>query len=99
MSDGDHTAGRHSTDWHVTIHLYENREQTGALALLDAGNHELWGRGEAHRSPYDPDIPRIGDGLAVGRALMGLGRKLLDEAEQDIGMIWEERPAGPRSRS
>ncbi|MEY9931762.1 hypothetical protein ABH926_006411 [Catenulispora sp. GP43] len=74
-------------DWHVTIHLSENRTETGARALLTARDRELTGRGQAHRSPYDPDVPRIGDELAAGRALMDLGRQLLQETEQDIEVI------------
>lgn len=83
-SDIEHT---NDYDWHVTIHLFEDRAQTGARASLSAGNRELVGHGEAHRSPYDSDVPRIGDELAAGRALLDLGRQLLRETEQDIETI------------
>lgn len=85
MSDNGSPADtEHTNDWHITIHLSENRAQTDARATLSAGDRELHGHGEAHRSPYDSDIPRIGDELAAGRALMDLGRQLLRETEQDI---------------
>lgn len=88
MSDDNGPADtEHADDWHVTIHLYENRAETGARALLSARGRELRGHGEAHRSPYDSDVPRIGDELAVGRALMDLGRQLLHETEQDIEAV------------
>ena len=84
---GGSAAMEHTNDWHVTIHLFEDRGETGARALLTGGDRELRGHGEAHCSPYDSDVPRIGDELAVGRALMDLGRQLLRETEQDIEMI------------
>jgi hypothetical protein len=88
MSDNGSPADtEHSDDWHITIHLNEDRAQTGARAVLTAGDRALYGHGEAHRSPYDSDIPRIGDELAAGRALMDLGRQLLRETEQDIEMV------------
>lgn len=74
----------HGDDWHVTIHLFEARTLTGARAVLTAGHREFTGRGEAHRSPHDSDVPRIGDELAAGRALHDLGRQLLQATEEDI---------------
>lgn len=77
----------HDSDWNVVIHLYEDRTRTDARAVLSVGDRELTGRGEAHRSPYDSDVPRIGDELAVGRALADLGRKLIEATEEDIGVL------------
>jgi hypothetical protein len=77
----------HANDWHITIHLFEDRTQTGARAVLTAGDRELNGHGEAHRSPYDSDVPQIGDELAVGRALMDLSRQLLRATEGDIEAV------------
>jgi hypothetical protein len=77
----------HANDWHVVVHLDEDRTRTTARAVLGEGGPELTGRGEAHRSPYDSDVPRIGDELAVGRALMDLGQKLLRVTEEDIGAL------------
>lgn len=88
MNDhGGRAETEHTNDWHVTIHLYEDRAETGARAVLSAENRELVGHGEAHRNPYDSDVPRIGDELAAGRALMDLGRQLLRETEHDIEMV------------
>lgn len=77
----------HETDWGVVIHLSEDRTRTIAYATLGNGGPELTGHGEAHRSPYDSDVPRIGDELAAGRALMDLGQKLLRVTEDDIGAL------------
>jgi len=77
----------HGNDWHVTIHLSDDRSDTGASATLSHGAQKLVGHGEAHRSPYDSDIPQIGDELAAGRALMDLGRQLLRETERDIEAV------------
>jgi hypothetical protein len=77
----------HVNDWHVVVHLYEDRTRTAARAVLSDGDRELVGRGEAHRSPYDSDVPRIGDELAAGRALLDLGQKLIRVTQQDIGIL------------
>jgi hypothetical protein len=77
----------HVNDWHVVIHLQEDRTHTDARAVLTDGDREFVGHGEAHRSPYDSDVPRIGDELAAGRALLDLGQKLVQVTEQDIGML------------
>ncbi|WP_344663052.1 DUF1876 domain-containing protein [Catenulispora subtropica] len=77
----------HAEDWNVAIHLFEERGRTIARAVLTGGNAEIHGRGEAHLSPYDHDVPRIGDELAVGRALADLGKKLVRATEADIGEI------------
>jgi hypothetical protein len=81
----------HESDWRVVVHLSEDRKRTIAHATLGDGGPELTGHGEAHRSPYDSDVPRIGDELAAGRALMDLGQKLLRVTEDDIGTL-EGRP-------
>lgn len=77
----------YGTDWEVVVHLAEDRTRTVAHATVAGGGPELTGRGEAHRSPYDSDVPRIGDELAAGRALMDLGYKLLRVTEDDIGAL------------
>jgi hypothetical protein len=77
----------HEGDWQVVVHLDEDRTRTTAHAVLGDGGPALTGHGEAHRSPYDSDVPRIGDELAAGRALMDLGQKLLRVTEEDIGAL------------
>jgi Domain of unknown function (DUF1876) len=57
------------------------------VARLDAGAAELTGVGLARRSPEDPDVPQIGDELAVARALSELSHQLLDATAADIERI------------
>ena len=41
----------------------------------------------ANRNPVDPDVPEIGDELAVARALGNLSERLLHRTERDISGI------------
>ena len=41
-------------------------------------------RGEARRSPADPDLPKVGDEVAVARALRRLADRLLEMASDDL---------------
>ena len=78
--------------WTVDIYVGEDDGFTFAEAALndDLGNHVL-GTGRARLSPGDPDVPEIGDEIAVGRALADLGRRLLATAANDIESITHER--------
>ncbi len=78
--------------WNVAIEIDEEDGRTRAVARLDAGGAELAGVGLARRSPDDPDVPKIGDELAVARALSELSHKLLDATAADIERI-THRPA------
>ena len=41
-------------------------------------------RGEARRSPADPDLPAVGDEVAAARALRHLADRLLEMASSDL---------------
>ena len=41
-------------------------------------------RGEARRSPADPDMPAVGDEVAAARALRQLADRLLEMASSDL---------------
>jgi hypothetical protein len=73
--------------WNVAIEIDEEDGRTRAVARLDAGGAELTGVGLARRSPDDPDVPKIGDELAVARALSELSHQLLDATAADIERI------------
>ena len=77
----------HMTDWHVTLHLSEYGKRTDVRAELKAGDRELRAHGEARRSPYDSNIPQIGDELAVARALIDLAQQLIRATEEDIATV------------
>jgi hypothetical protein len=77
--------------WIIEVMVGENDGRTFAAAELydDIGNH-LVGTGLARLHPADPDVPEIGDEIAVGRALTDLGRRLLATAAADLEVITDE---------
>lgn len=76
--------------WNVDILVSEEAEGDHAntwaeVGLVSPDLPELRGRGMARKHPDDMDIPEIGEGLAVSRALADLARQLRQTAWQDIG--------------
>lgn len=70
--------------WTITISLEESPERTDARALLMVGERQFGGWGRARRNPADPDVPRIGEELAVARALSDLSHNLIEAAVAEI---------------
>ena len=71
--------------WSVDIYLYEDENATAANAVLRSDvPGPLDVRGEARRRPADPDMPKVGDEVAVSRALRRLADRLLEMASNDI---------------
>ena len=68
----------------IEIEVEETREQTDARATLVIGLDQLVGKGHAQRNPADPDVPRVGEELAIARALVELARTLNDKVDVDI---------------
>ncbi len=83
--------------WTVEVFVGEEDGQTYAEAALhdDIGNHVL-GTGRARLNPVDPDVPEIGDEIAVARALNSLGHRLLTTAAGDLESVTHEHVALPR---
>jgi len=78
----------HVTTWTVTVQVYEHGDETAARAVLHAGaEHDLVGRGTAHRNPHDAAVPEIGDEVAVARALHQLADGLLSAAYDDMAGV------------
>jgi uncharacterized protein DUF1876 len=73
--------------WSVTLEIDEHDGRTRAVARLEGGVAELTGVGLARRSPEDPDVPQIGDELAVARALSELSHQLLDATASDLERV------------
>ncbi|BCB89560.1 DUF1876 domain-containing protein [Phytohabitans suffuscus] len=76
--------------WTVEVFVdeHEDERRTRAEARLHTPNWRgLVGVGEARRNPADPEVPEIGDELAVSRALSDLAHRLLDAAAGDIEQI------------
>jgi hypothetical protein len=79
-------------DWTVQIQIFENDDHTSARAELrpDPATHAtrlLRGYGRARRNPADPEVPEIGDELAVSRALRDLADRLSKAAWEDISDV------------
>jgi hypothetical protein len=71
--------------WHVDLHVVEREGVTSAHAVLRGGPPDVSeAEGEARRNPRDADVPRIGDEVAVARALRRLADRLVAAAEADI---------------
>ena len=73
--------------WTVDIYVDEHPEtrRTHAEARLHTGDPtDVRGVGTSSRNPRDPEVPEIGDELAVSRALADLADKLRLAAARDI---------------
>ncbi|WP_116951542.1 DUF1876 domain-containing protein [Jiangella endophytica] len=80
--------------WTVEVVIDEHHDDrmTHAEARLQApGRPATAGVGRARRNPDDPEVPRIGDELAVARALFDLAHQLLDVAAGDIEVATHEK--------
>lgn len=76
----------------VEIEVHDHPDHTEAKALLEFAGERRGGWGRARRNPADPDRPRLGDELAMARALSDLAHRLLDEVAERIEQA-EGRPA------
>jgi hypothetical protein len=66
--------------WSIEVYLTEDPDTTRAEAVLNIGDREFRGTGDARRNPSDPEIPRIGEELATARALSELSHRILHAA-------------------
>ena len=74
----------HTRTWTLRLDIFEKDEDTTTVhAILDTGDNTLASRTTAHRNPADPPVPEIGDEYAAGRALLALGRQLVDAGAAD----------------
>ena len=74
-----------SNTWTVQVDIDEHEDRTRAVARLrGGGDQSLAGTGLARLNPADRNVPRIGDELAVARALSELSHLLLDVAAREI---------------
>jgi hypothetical protein len=71
----------HVRQWGVEIFISEEDSLTEARAVLCGDSpRAVTGVGHAQRNPADPQIPEIGDEVAVARALEDLSSQLLNLA-------------------
>ena len=80
--------------WTLEIAIGENADETEAQARLRVDDTEMEGWGRARRRPGDPERRRVGEELAVARALSDLSHRLVDAALAEIEGS-ERRPTDP----
>ena len=79
-------------DWLVILSGSEHDGQTRAeVRLVMSGGAYLTGHGTARRNPADEKVTKIGEELAVARALSDLAYKLLHVATADVEAVTHER--------
>ena len=81
--------------WSVDLRIEEDEARTIVIATLRAGQRRLQSRGVARRNPIDPSLPRVGEDLAVSRALSHLAHDLLSDAVSQLETA-THAPAGIR---
>lgn len=78
-------------NWSVTLSVSERDGGTEAEARLHMGQDaKLTGHGSARRNPADRNITKIGEELAVARALSDLAHRLLHMATADVEAVTHE---------
>jgi hypothetical protein len=79
---------RHVKTWTVRVDVFEGPGETTAHAVLSAESElGLGARGTARLHPGEPDVPEIGDEVAVARALRRLADSLLEAAASDLSAV------------
>lgn len=71
---------------HVDVNVVEEDDECRATATVATSRGPLRADGTAHRKPADPQIPMVGEELAIGRALVDLGEQLISAATADMSM-------------
>jgi len=78
--------------WRIDIHIDEYDTVTRAeVRLHNPDETRLVGVGTSRCHPHDVGVPKIGDELAVARALADLARQLRDATSVDIEAITHEQ--------
>lgn len=79
-------------DWSVMLSVSARDGSTEAEARLPmSGGTDLTGHGTARRNPADQNVTKIGEELAVARALSDLAHRLLRVATSDVETITHGR--------
>jgi hypothetical protein len=68
----------------VHISLDEDEQHTEAYATIRLRERDFVAAGRARRNPRDPNVPVVGEELAVARALAELSHQLLAAAAETI---------------
>ena len=79
-------------EWSVTLDVSAREDSTEAEARPPvSGGTDLTGHGTARRNPADENVTKIGEELAVARALSDLAHRLLREATADVETVTHGR--------
>ena len=79
-------------DWSVMLSVSAHDGSTEAEARLPiSGGTDLTGHGTARRNPADDNVTKIGEELAVARALSDLAHRLLRVATEDVETVTHGR--------
>ncbi|MDT0166803.1 DUF1876 family protein [Actinotalea sp. AC32] len=70
--------------WRVQVTVSHDGRDTVAQAVLSGAPERVDSVGRSRRDPHDPSLPRIGEEVAVARALRHLADRLVDAAEDEI---------------
>jgi len=73
-----------SKAFRVDLDVLEEGNTPAATARLVLGGEQFAASGTARRNPQDPDMPKIGEELAVARALLLLVRELGQKVDEGI---------------
>jgi len=95
MNDQDVPDELAGETWGLEFRFEEEDQKTVAVATLTVGKRTLKTRGTARRSPTDPNLPRVGEDLAVARALSQLAHDLVSDAAARLEAVTHQ-PAGIR---
>jgi hypothetical protein len=80
-------------DWSVMLSVAEYDGETRAEALLvRSGAAHISGHGRARRNPADQKVTKIGEEIAVARALSDLAHRLMQVATADVKAVTHQRP-------
>ncbi len=71
--------------WSVRISVFEGDDTTARAVLVADPLEDVAATGVSHRRASDPVVPRVGNEVAVARALRHLADQLLEQATEDIG--------------
>jgi hypothetical protein len=75
-------------DWSVLLSVSARDDSTEAVARLPVSEgSDLTGHGTARRNPADENVTKIGEELAVARALSDLAHRLLRVATEDVETV------------
>jgi hypothetical protein len=68
----------------VRLSIDEDDEHTEVSATVRVRERDFVARGQARRNPHDPNVPVVGEELAIARALSDLAHQLVAAAAETI---------------